>query len=218
MLVPFLSPFPCLVLSVALLSTQQALLSKESKKVLDLQPHFVLACISPFIITFLIETKMNRGRGMEYLFSFQSFKPLEKHQSPFQLSRILSRSRSRAQRSTIAYGSYIRSGVWGPLHLLVGLREWTETMMVICLLGPLSSHHTCSNTCLLPLRYLLSEISLLEVLLSCYLFLPFFLIVQSLCPRILPVKQMSKACVSVSQVRLSIAVMCKIPFGRRPSF
>lgn len=135
---------------------------------------------------------------MDYLFSSQSFKSLEKHQSPFKLSRILSRSRSRAQRSTIAYGSYIRPGVWGPLHLLVGLREQAENMMVICLLGPLSSHHTCSSICLLPSRYLLSEISLLAVLLCCYLLLPFVLIVQSLCPRILPIKQMFKAGISMS--------------------
>lgn len=114
----------------------------------DLQPHFVSACISPSISTFLIETKMNGERRMDYLFSSQSFKSLEKHQSPFKLSRILSRSRSRAQRSTIAYGSYIRPGVLGPLHLLVGLREQAENMMVICLLGSLSSHHTCSNKCL----------------------------------------------------------------------
>lgn len=91
---------------------------------------------------------MSRGRRMDYLFSFQSFKSLEKHQSPFKLSRILSRSRSRAQRSTTAYGCYIRPGVWGPLHLLLGLREQAEKMMVICLLGSLSSHRTCSiNAC-----------------------------------------------------------------------
>lgn len=155
----------------------------------DLQPHFVFACISPFIITFLIETKMNGGRRMDYLFSSQSCKSLEKHQSPFKLSRILSRSRSSTQRSTIAYGSYIRPGAWGPLHLLVGLKEQAENMMVICLLGSLSSHHACSNACLLPSQYFLSEISLLAVLLCCYFLLPFVLIVQSLCPRILPINK-----------------------------
>lgn len=189
MLVSSLSPFPHLVLSIALLNTQQAFLSKESKKVCDLQPHFVFACISPFIITFLIETKMNGGRRMDYLFSSQSCKSLEKHQSPFKLSRILSRSRSSTQRSTIAYGSYIRPGAWGPLHLLVGLKEQAENMMVICLLGSLSSHHACSNACLLPSQYFLSEISLLAVLLCCYFLLPFVLIVQSLCPRILPINK-----------------------------
>lgn len=146
---------------------------------------------------------------MDYLFSSQSFKSLEKHQSPFKLSRILSRSRSRAQRSTIAYGSYIRPGVLGPLHLLVGLREQAENMMVICLLGSLSSHHTCSNKCLLPSRSL-SGIPLLAALLSCYLPLPFVLAVQSLCPRIQPPNQMSKAGVSMPQVGLSISVTCKV--------
>lgn len=161
---PFLPPSPHLALS--LLSTQQAFLSKESKNVFDLQPHFVSACISPSIFTFLIETKMSGGRRKDYLFSSQSFKSLEKHQSPFKLSRILSRSRSRAQKSTTAYGSYIRPGAWGPLHLLVGLREQAENMMVICLLGSLSSHHTCSYKCLLPSQFLLPEIPLLAILLS----------------------------------------------------
>lgn len=186
-----LPPPPHFALSLALLSTQQVFLSKESKKVFDLQPHFVSACISPSIFTFLIETKMSGGRRMDYLFSSQSFKSLEKHQSPFKLSRILSRSRSRAQRSTTAYGSYIRPGVWGPLHLLVGIREQAENMMVICLLGSLSSRHTCSHKCLLPSQFLLPEISLLAVLLCGYLLHPFVLAVEPLCPGILALKQMS---------------------------
>ena len=172
--------------------------SEQGKQESDLQPHFVFSCISPSIITFLIETKMNVERRMDYLFSFQSFKSLEKHQSPFKLSRILSRSRRRAQRSTIAYGSYIRPGVWGLLHLSVGLREQAENMVVTCLLGSLSSHHTCSNTCLLPPRFLLSEIPLLAVLFCYYLLLSFVLGVQPLFPRILLLKQMSKAGVSMS--------------------
>lgn len=217
MQVSSLPPFPHQALSLALLSTQQAFLSEESKKVFDLQPHFVSACISPSISTFFIETKMNGGRRMDYLFSSQSFKSLEKHQSPFKLSRILSRSRSRAQRSTIAYGSYVRPGVLGPLHLLVGLREQAENVMVICLLGSLSSYHTCSNKCLLPSRFL-SEFPLLAVLLCCYLPLPFALAVQSLCPRILPLKQMPKTGVSMSQVGLSISVICKVAYGNSSSF
>lgn len=145
----------------------------------DLQPHFVSACISSSIFTFLIETKMSRGKRIEYLFPSQSFKSLEKHQSPFRLSRILSRSRSRAQKSTTAYGSYIRPGAWGPLHLLVGLRQQAENMMVICLLGSLSCHHTCSHKCLLPSQFLLPEIPLLSVLLSLISHFLFFLLSNS---------------------------------------
>jgi hypothetical protein len=145
--------------------------------VFDLQPHFVSACISPSALTFHTETKMSEGRCMEDLFSSQSSKSSEKHQSPFKLSRILSRSRSRAQKSTTAYGSYIRSRVWGPLHLLVELREQAETMMVICLPGSLSSHHTCSHKCLLPLLFLLSESFLMPIVLCLCLSVPFILAV-----------------------------------------
>lgn len=153
-----LPPSPHLAFSLFLLNPQQAFPSKESKRVFDLQPHFVSACISPLIFTFLIETKRSGGRHMNYLFSSQSFKSLEKHQSPFKLSRNLSRSRSRARKSTAAYGSSIRCGVWGPLHLLVGPRAQAGNRLVICLWGPLSSHCTCSNTCLLLLRLLFPEV------------------------------------------------------------
>lgn len=124
---------------------------------------------------FFLKLRWVRG---DYLFSSQSPKSSEKHQSPFNLSRILSRSRSRAQKSTAAYGSYIRPGVWGPLHLLVELREQAENMMVICLLGPLSSHCTCSHKCFLPLLFLLPESLVLAIVLWCSLFLPFILVVQ----------------------------------------
>lgn len=131
----FLSHILC-CLSLSLSGTQQAFLTKESKKVFDLHPHLVSACISLSSLTFLPETKMSEGRWMGYLFSSQSSKSSEKHQSPFKLSTILSRSRSRAQKCTTAYGSHIRSRVWGPLHLLVELRAQAENMMVICIVGP----------------------------------------------------------------------------------
>lgn len=180
---PFVSmwicfPFLHFVFLFSLPSAQQAFLIKESKKVFDLHPHFVSACILLSILTFLSETKMSEGRWMDYLFSSQSPKSSEKHQSPFKLSRILSRSRSRAQKSTTAYGSYIRSRVWGPLHLLVELREQAENMMVIRLPGPLSSHRTCSHKCLLPLLFVLPESLLLATVLCCSLLLPFILAVQ----------------------------------------
>lgn len=173
----FLSHILC-CLSFSLSGTQQAFLIKESKKVFDLHPHFVSACISLSSLTFLPETKMSEGRWMDYLFSSQSSKSSEKHQSPFKLSTILSRSRSRARKCTTAYGSHIRSRVWGPLHLLVELRAQAENMMVICIVGPLSSPSTCSHKCLLLLLFLLLESLLLAIGLCCSLLLSFILAVQ----------------------------------------
>lgn len=182
----FLSHILC-CLSLSLSGTQQAFLTKESKKVFDLHPHLVSACISLSSLTFLPETKMSEGRWMGYLFSSQSSKSSEKHQSPFKLSTILSRSRSRAQKCTTAYGSHIRSRIWGPLHLLVELRAQAENMMVICIVGPLSSPSTCSHKCLLLLLFLLLESLLRQLgfagLSSFLLFLLFSLVCQDPPPK-----------------------------------
>lgn len=171
---------------------------------------------------FLLKTRMSGGRRMDYLFSSQSFKSLEKHQSPFKLSRILSRSRSRAQRSTIAYGSHIIPGAWGPLHLC-GAKSRQRMRWPHAYWDAVLSC-TCSDKCLLASSFLLPEIPLLAALFCHCLphsFVPpifFCSFCSTLVLRILLLRLTSKAGVSMFQAQLPISVVCKVACGSRPSF
>lgn len=137
---------------------------------------------------------------MDYLFASQSFNSLEKHQSPFKLSRILSRSRSSKEQNSIWF-LHQTQGL-GATSSFGGDKRTAENIMVICLLRSLACHHACSNKCLLPLKSMLPEISLLLILLYWYLSISLILATQLLHSRTFPTKQCINRGLIIILVRL----------------
>lgn len=129
--------------------------SHQGKQESVWQSYFVSTYISPSIFTFLIETRMSGGRCMDYFpLSLSSLcRSTNNHSSCQEFYLDLGTGLTGAQQHkvlTLDLGSGGHFIFWGSKR--------TENKMVICLLGSLSSHHNCSNKCLLPSWFLLPEI------------------------------------------------------------